>query len=250
MKNFNQICDFLYKFAKGGICPTTNEKVNGHEVEASWEGGDLVGFNIDGKEYGGFTDAYGSLQLDNEEKSEVEALLCNADGDITVTLATTQNGVDIAIDPETMEHLKAHSNLDLDNIKEAIGKTTLEIPDVDSFCKNAVTVDLQRYVGRSGIKTIEAGDNDQWLYRLNREGRSHVIIMDRKRGDKTSKVFLVLGHIPDKGNYLFTASYGEAAPMEPWDEHLPEEDKEASIEFWNTHAIVVLNNEIDWGKEA
>lgn len=240
MYDFRELVVFLEHFKTGGICPTATVTINEHKVTASYYGSDLAFFSIDNKSYGEALNFDGSIWANDEEEAEIVSLLGE---DLECVIATTSTGCDVKIDAETVDHLKAHSNLDFDVIKHAIEKTTYNGSPDGQFHKEVFTIDMGKSIGKSGIKTIEENDHPEWLYRVSREGKSHVIV--NGKGDRTSKVFLVMGYVPEKGNYLFTASYGEEAPMEPWDSHLKEEDKPASIAFWETHAICVTEREID-----
>lgn len=47
------------------------ETINGHQIEATWIGEDVVGIAIDHKEYGGFTAPDGDYYVDIDELFEI-----------------------------------------------------------------------------------------------------------------------------------------------------------------------------------
>ena len=160
-------------------------------------------------------------------------------------LATTANGIGVYVGEDTLEHLKAHSDVDLKVVAEAVSKVTwYNAP----FGINSV--DLGRIVGKEGCVEItpEMASHVQMRTRKGRKGETPVLL--KKEGftpADTSK--MVVGICKDRKdgiNTLFAAFYGVLAPREPWGEAIEKGSKEEaeSVEFWRTHAIVVSDDDL------
>lgn len=160
-------------------------------------------------------------------------------------LATTATGIEIYIGEDTLEHLKAHSDLKFSDIAEAVSKVTwYNAPfGIDN-------VDLGRVVGKDRCVEVapETANHIQMRTRKGRKGKTPILL--EKEGfapADTSK--MVVGICKDREDgidTLFTAFYGILAPREPWDEAIEKGSKEEaeSVEFWRTHALVVSDDDL------
>lgn len=145
-----------------------------------------------------------------------------------VFLAKTAAGADVYVGEETYEHMKAHPDVSIDHIKEAIEKSDYSGP---FKMENA---DLGRTIGKDNCVEIAPGDNVEELYRLRRDGATPFV--DKEPAD-TSKIVVGMALDDDGKHTMFTAFYGQLAPKEPWDKTLRPEEKAESEKFWSTHAL-------------
>lgn len=155
-------------------------------------------------------------------------------------LTSTKSGKMIYIDERTREHMLAHADVQISDIKEAIAL-------IDDYNGKFMIkeIDLSRVIGKSACVEIGPDDNVRMLYRLNREGRTP-IVFDREPSDTN---YIVIGICHDKDGYdkLFTSWYGQLAEKEPWDKNIrTEEERKRSEMFWSTHAIIGDESSIDW----
>lgn len=167
----------------------------------------------------------------------------DAERDSKVFLARTLNGQDIYVSADTMEHMKAHPDVKLAHVVEAIGK----INDYDGRFHMG-SVDMGRVIGTDNC--VEVGkDNEevQMLYRKGREGKSPVILeTGNTKPAETKLVTIGMRRDDDDGkSTMFTSFYGQIAPKEPWDKSLTPKEKVASQKFWSTHALVIPKEAVD-----
>lgn len=103
------------------------------------------------------------------------------------------------------------------------------------------TVDFNKVIGESECVETKPGDEIIYAQRPGRAGLSRFV-----RGEKapTSKLTVVLKKVED-GYITLTAYVGEKSEPEPWDKVATP----ASVEFWNTHALVWGSQEIIPGTE-
>ena len=169
----------------------------------------------------------------------------NAGPDSKVFLARTSDGQDIYMSAETMEHMKAHPNVDLAHVVEAIGK----IDDYNGQFRMD-SVDMGRTVGKDSCIEVDKDNKEvQMAYRKGREGQSRVILdPDGTKAADTSLVTIGMARDDDGRHTMFTSFYGQLAPKEPWDKSLSPEGKAESEKFWSTHALAVPKEAIDWEK--
>lgn len=157
-----------------------------------------------------------------------------------VYLATTKTGRDIYIGDETLEHMKAHSDVSMDHIKEAIEKN-----DTYKSSFEFGSIDMGRIVGKDNC--IEVKENDPEVHQLYRNGRKGTTPVTFSKEPKDTSVMTVgICLDNDDKHTLFTAFYGKSAPKEVWDPRLSNADRPAAAEFWKTHVIVVKPEDIDW----
>lgn len=146
-------------------------------------------------------------------------------------ISKSKNNLEIYIGEETIAHMKAHSDVSLKHIQEAINSVTLS----DTFFMRAI--DLGRMVGKDHCIYIpkEKWNEVQMFQRPNRKGLTPMI----KSNPQDTSLITIGICIDDDGLWtLFTAFYGVKAPREPWDPNIKsEEEKAESEEFWNCHAL-------------
>lgn len=149
----------------------------------------------------------------------------------------TACGGTIIVPPKAEDHLRAHPEVGV-ILAEVIGRVML--PRDCGFL--AVAVNMGRVVGRSGcVKAPRVGFNDpaKFALRVGREKPSRVIV-GVEGPEVTTVVILAFPAKELTGTYvLVTAFVGELAPKEPWDRNLGSElERQESLEFWSTHALV------------
>ena len=157
----------------------------------------------------------------------------------------TQNGVVINVPKSTMEHMQAHSDVDLKVVEEAVSKINLE----GDFFKGAI--DMGRIVGKTSCVMVNSSDNVLYFYRKNRHGRTPFV--KKRKPVPTSKVVVIIKEDTKNPGYysLITSWYGDVAPMEPWDaraKNVSQEEIEACDEFWSTHALIYDQAMIDMNR--
>ncbi len=146
-------------------------------------------------------------------------------------LATTATGVNVYIGEETFSHMEAHSNVDFEHIKEAIGKMEY----VGPFAIKPI--DLGRVIGKDSCVEVTKSDDVRMVRRANRDGETPMVY--GKDAADTSLIVVGVCTDDDGLDTLFTAFYGQLAPKEPWDPYLKDEERAESETFWSTHALVV-----------
>lgn len=154
----------------------------------------------------------------------------------------TRNGIDVYVPASTMAHMEAHKDVDFNLVEEAVSKIDLE----GDFFKGAI--DMGRVVGKTTCVRINSTDNVLYFFRKHRSGRTPFV--KGKKPMPTSKVVVIITEKKNNpGEYkLITSWYGELAPMEPWDARnkgLSQEEIDACDEFWNTHALIYDEGQID-----
>ena len=243
------------KYNKQGKCQTMlNEHPNGFAKDLiALQYADIMGQSEYNKEqklqevktFAGFIEQIGTPEqtkglkdvidiIDNAIIKTREVQLDSKDREF---LARTASNVDVYIDEETMEHLKAHSEVNIAHIREAISQTYFEPNSDGSFCKTSESIDLHKITGHDSLIEITSDNQElvQSLYRIDRDNPSNVIIGE---APETTKLMVAYGQIPEQGVMLFTACAGELAP--------PESDKE----FWSKHALICSKDVIDWERSA
>lgn len=105
--------------------------------------------------------------------------------------------------------------------------------------------------GVVGQKTcVKVGPNDEviMMYRKNRHGRTPMV---KNRESEPSNKITVVFRKSRKGEYgdytMLTSYIGDKSEKEPWDTSLRKpEDRKRSKEFWENHALIYDESEIDW----
>jgi hypothetical protein len=72
-----------------------------------------------------------------------------------------------------------------------------------------------------------------YVRRGDRPGESRIVQRDVRR----VRQMTVIGGPHEGAIIMFTAYGGPCAPREPWDESLPDEEREESVTFWKVHAL-------------
>jgi len=150
----------------------------------------------------------------------------------------SRDRVVVEIPEKTIDHMKAHSNVQWKHVEQAVSR--LELGNRTFLME---TVELPYIIGKSNCVSSEDKDV-QMLYRKGRAGKSPVILDGE--GTPTNKITIGICKKEDT-YYLFTAFYGEKATREPWDTNIEtEEEREECERFWSTHALCCTPDEIDW----
>ena len=148
----------------------------------------------------------------------------------------TACGGTIIVPPRAEEHLRAHPEVGV-LLAEVIGRVTL--PCDGQFL--ALAVEMGRVIGRSGcVKAPRVGINDseKFAQRVGRDKPSRVVI-GVEGPEVTTVVILAFASKEARTYVLVTAFVGGLAPKEPWDRNLGSElERQESLEFWSTHALV------------
>lgn len=143
-------------------------------------------------------------------------------------ITKSKNNMSVYVGEETIEHMKAHSDVSLDHITEAIKKIILS----GTFFMEEVNLD--KIIGKDHCIYVspENWENVTMVQRPNRKGLTPMI-----EAEPSDTSLITIGVcVDDDGLWtLFTAFYGVKAPKEPWDAKV--EEKSASEAFWNCHAL-------------
>lgn len=150
-------------------------------------------------------------------------------------LGVTKDNVYVYISDKDMEHMKAHSDVDMKHVTKAI--STITTPDKNSkITKIMENVDLHEIIGKDHCVEVTPEDDVRMEKRPGRQTETPMVY-----GKKAKDTSLInVGMCVDKdGEWtLFTSFYGVLAPKEPNDECLTEEERSESEAFWSTHALV------------
>ena len=152
----------------------------------------------------------------------------------TTLLATTTTNQEIYMDNESLEHMKAHSDVDFEHIKEGISK-------IDNYngAYGMIGVDLGHTIGYSNC--VETPDRNK-VFTLKRAGRAiDTTTVFGIRPIETSIITIGLANDVkvDGKNKMFTAFYGPLAPKEPTDPTLSDAEREEAVKFWSKHALTL-----------
>lgn len=94
-------------------------------------------------------------------------------------------------------------------------------------------VDMGRIIGNSLCVETNGKDRVFFAQRPNRNGLTRFV--ENREPNPSSMVAIILQKSSKPDEYiLITAFIGRLAPPEPWDKRATE----ASIDFWNTHALI------------
>ncbi len=129
-----------------------------------------------------------------------------------------------------------HKGIDASLIKEALSKI---LSENRGFVETAV--DMKRIVGLKHC--VKTNENDQIFYarRTGREGLSRFV--KNRKAEPCQFLTVILKKAYEGNEYiLVTAFISDESMKEPWDRSA---NKEESIEYWNTHALVEGCEEID-----
>ena len=151
------------------------------------------------------------------------------------------NGSKVFMGYKCAQHMEAHSEVSLVDIREALSKIDMK---GETFYINHV--DLGRVVGKSGCVPITPKDKVRMYYRKNREGMTPFVF--GREPVPTSCIVVGVCYDARQARYkLVTAFYGNLATREPWDRNIESpEERAACVEFWNTHALIYDEAAIDF----
>ena len=145
-------------------------------------------------------------------------------------IAKSKNNINVYICEETIAHMKAHSDVSLKHIQEAINNISLS----GTFFMESV--DLNTIIGKDHCIYVspENWENITMVQRPNRKGFTPMI-----KSEPADTSLLTIGLCVDDGLWtLFTAFYGVKVPKEPWDASIKSaQEKEESKKFWRCHAL-------------
>ena len=145
-------------------------------------------------------------------------------------LATDKENNKVYICNDTLSHMKAHPDVDINHIRKAINNIALS----GTFFMESI--DLHEIIGKDHCVFVpeERREEVKMIQRPNRDGLTPMIGIEAQ---STSLITIGLC-VDDDGLWtMFTAFYGVKAPKEPWDKTLSESEREESEEFWSTHAL-------------
>ena len=148
-------------------------------------------------------------------------------------LCSFENGVEVYVCNYTYTHMMAHADVDMSHIVEAISK--ISPADGQTFIMQ--NIDLGRIIGKDNCVAVNEEDDVRIVTRPNRAGQTPIVY--NREAEDTSLINVGLCLDEEDGLWtMFTAFYGILAPKEPWDFRLKDEEREESIQFWSTHALV------------
>lgn len=158
----------------------------------------------------------------------------------------TKNGIKIKVAHWTIDHMKAHQDVDMAIVDEALKKINF----VGDFFIGSI--DMGRVIGTTSCVEINPEDEVLYFYRKNRFGKTPFV--KNRLPKETKNVTICLGKDQKNGEpVLITAYYGDRAPMEPWDarrKNCSENVIKECDDFWNSHALIYDENSIDFCKGA
>lgn len=152
-------------------------------------------------------------------------------------IGTTNNGIDVYMCESTYEHMMAHPDVRMSDVKKAIMKTAYKAPF------QIKSVDLGRICGKDACISIPAGMKPEMRTRKGRQGKTPVFLTGVETAD-TSLLTLGICTDDDGKDTVFTAFYGQLAPKEPWDPRLSDSERAGAESFWNNHALVVTEDQL------
>lgn len=152
-------------------------------------------------------------------------------------IAKTSNGIEVYMCESTYNHMMAHPDVKMGDIKEGISKMSYKAP----FQIKAV--DLGRICGKDACIEIPAGMKPEMRTRKGRQGKTPVFISGVEAAD-TSLITVGICKDDDGKDTVFTAFYGQLAPKEPWDQRLSDSERSESEKFWTSHALVVTADQL------
>lgn len=153
-------------------------------------------------------------------------------------IGTTANGIDVYMCESTYKHMIAHPDVRMDDVKEAIMKTTYQAPF------QIQSVDLGRICGKDSCISIPAGMKPKMRTRKGRQGKTPVFLSGVEAAD-TCILTVGICKDDDGKDTVFTAFYGQLAPKEPWDPRLSDSERSESEAFWSSHALVVTTDQLE-----
>jgi hypothetical protein len=153
-------------------------------------------------------------------------------------IGTTKNGVEVYMCESTYEHMLAHPDVRMSDVKEAIMKMAYKAPF------QMAQVDLGRICGKDSCVEIPAGMKPEMRTRKGRQGKTPVFLTGVKAAD-TSLLTIGICTDDDGKDTVFTAFYGQLAPKEPWDPRLSDSERSEAESFWASHALVVTADQLE-----
>ena len=161
-----------------------------------------------------------------------------------VFLGTTKDGAEVYDRPDS--HFHSEGGMTADLLASA-----LSVIDTEgrSFLKEKV--DFDHPIGETTCVEVGPEDEIVMVYRKGRSGQTPMV--KNREANPCSSVVAILKKdrsVKDKPVYELVTSYiGIDSPREPWDPGIStEEEKNASEEYWRTHAIIYDDSLIDWEK--
>jgi hypothetical protein len=167
--------------------------------------------------------------VDELEKADKETE--NAVDEKLEYLATTKNGVDVYADSYTLEHMGAHTGVNMEHVKESIRAVSME----GTFLRQSV--DLGRPVGYDSCVEVTNKDLVGHFFRNGRDGKTP-IVFGRQPEPTTEGILGLCIDRPDGKATAWGYFYGKDAPKEPWDPRMRDEERQDAEQFWSTHALV------------
>ncbi len=135
-------------------------------------------------------------------------------------------------------HMHSNDKFDPSLISEAVKEISIDWPIDD---KRNVTVNFDKPIGLCNC--IEVKENDPRVQMVQRKGRKGPTpVIKEAEPVLSDKLTMCILRINETESILLTAYVGEAAPPEPWDEHIEtEEERAVSRAFWSSHAFIITN---------
>jgi len=140
-----------------------------------------------------------------------------------------KNGTPVYVTEDTHLHPEV-----MDVIGEALQR--IDETNLPSFSRQAV--DMGRIVGRHAcVETSAADDGDiVWARRANRASYSRFI---RNRPAIPTPFISITLAKPNDVWLVYTAYFGTPAPKEPTDPRIHDAEREESLVFWKSHALIL-----------
>lgn len=120
-------------------------------------------------------------------------------------------------------------------------------------CFHRETVEFNRIIGLDHCVETDRESEIFYMTRGARPGKTRFVL--NRNAEPTNKCTLIVCRAGEEdgefeGKFvLLTLFEGAEAPKEPFDKFSTEEAQKASVEFWNTHALVPTDDELKIIKE-
>lgn len=145
-------------------------------------------------------------------------------------IGTSNNGKNIFVDLSA-QHMLAHAQITEELLHEAVVKAEYQPPF------QMMTINMDRIIG--GCHCVSTSPEDTIVWE-NRPGRTIPSRMVLNRTPEPTN-FLTMGICRDRIDGLdtiFTAWIGTLSPKEIYDPRLEDNEREAAVAFWATHALI------------
>ena len=155
-------------------------------------------------------------------------------------LGTTRDGKRVYLRPDS--HFHGEDGITYKTLEEAI--PYIETNDQDRVVSQ---VEFERPIGIDKCVEVSPEDEVMMVYRKGRAGQTPMVKNREPEESNLLQVMLKKNEAAPSEYALVTTFVGKSAPKEPWDPSLESEaEKQESLNFWNTHALIYNEELVDW----